>query len=48
MRSEESEEFTKLRRDLEDAEAFKANPHGLKRTWWKSPQVIEKDPRDRD
>lgn len=44
----ESEEFLKLRRDLEAQEAFKANPHPLRRVWWETPRIKEVDPRDRD
>ena len=44
----ESQEFLKWRRDLEAQEAFKANPHPMKRRWWETPQVKEIDPRERD
>ena len=49
MRSQESEEFLKYRRDLEAQEAHKANPHPLYKTrYWQTPRINEKDPRDRD
>jgi len=50
MVSEESKEFTRWRRDLEDAEAFKANPDPWKRRYVPPPsvQIKEVDPRDRD
>lgn len=44
----ESEEFLKYRCDLEAQEAFKANPHPLRRQWWESPRIKDDDPKDRD
>lgn len=47
----ESKEFTTWRRDMEDAEAFKANPHPPSRGSYEPPtssQIREADPRDRD
>lgn len=51
MRSPESEEFTRLRRDLEDQEAFKADPNPWKRRYVPPVppvRIIEMDPRERD
>lgn len=50
MISEESEEFLKYRRDLEDRAAHEANPSPWKRRWVPLPtgRVDEVDPRDRD
>lgn len=48
MRSEESLEFTQLRRDQEDAEKFLSSKNQTRRRYWVDPQMKEKDPRDRD
>lgn len=50
MRSPESEELAKYRRDLEDQEAFKSNPNPWKRQYVPPPssRINEKDPRCRD
>jgi hypothetical protein len=46
----EQEELAKLRRDLEEQEAFKADPHPWKRRYVKLPtgRIDETDPRERD
>ena len=46
--SPESEEFTRLRRDLEDQERFKSDTDKYKRRYVPTPQVREIDPRERD
>ncbi|CAK0753612.1 hypothetical protein CCP3SC15_1980006 [Gammaproteobacteria bacterium] len=48
MMSEESREFTQLRRDQEDAEKFKASKFQNRRRFWVDPQMKESNPRERD
>ena len=50
LMTEEQQELAKLRRDMEDQEAFRANPNPWKRRYVPAPtsRINELDPRERD